>query len=525
MHVCMCYSANVRTFRAAAARQIWVLASAVSVCFAQLPASAPAGAAARPLPLPESGRMNTAGSVSVQQTATPAGTATIGTSVQVGGALQGSVPGEAPAGPITLMLAEAVRRGLETNLGAITAQNTNRLAAAQRIQALSALLPNVSLGAAENVSQVNLAAFGFTFTPPPGLNFSFPTVVGPFWTSQAQASFSAPIFDPVARRNWQSTRELERASALSARDARELVVLAVAGIYLQTVATAARIESQRAQVANAQAVYDQAQVRKAAGTNARIDVMRTLVELQTQRQRLAALEADVRKQKIALARTIGLPLDRELVLSETLSSTSVPVPPAAEATARALQNRADIRAAEAQVTAAERVVSAAHAERLPSASIGGDYGVLGKSPTQAHGVFAFTGSVSFPVFQGGRIRGDIEQAEAVLRQRKAELADQRGRVEQEVRVSLIELETALGQVQLAENNRSYAAETLREARDRLNLGVGTTVEVVQAQEQVATAESDFVSSLLALDLARLTLSRALGEAETSLPDLLRGPHP
>src|SRR5262249_21593274 len=162
--------------------------------------------------------------------------------------------------------------------------------AAQRIQILSVLLPNISANVAQNESQVNLAAFGFKFSLPPGLNFSIPSVVGPFGYSQAQATVSQSVFDAVARRNYQAARELEHAATLSARDARELVVLAVAGSYLQIVATAARIESQRAQVANAQAVSDQAQVRKTAGTNSRIDVMRTLVELQTQKQRLNALE-------------------------------------------------------------------------------------------------------------------------------------------------------------------------------------------------------------------------------------------
>jgi outer membrane protein TolC len=476
--------------------------------------------------LPQSGRTNSTGSVSIDQTATPSGTATIGTTVQVSGNLQGSVPGEPPlAGLLMLTLADAVKRGLLTNLGVITSVNANGEASAQRIQALSALLPNISIGVSETVTQVNLAAFGFTFSAPPGSGFSIPSVVGPFSYSQAQASFSQSVYDPVARRNVAASRAMEQASFLSAKDARELVVLAVAASYLRTVATAARIDSQRAQVANAQAVYDQAVVRKNAGTNARIDVMRTLVELQTQKQRLSALESDFRKQKLALARAIGLPLDRDFTLSEPLSPTTVPVPDAGESVRRAMQQRSDLRAAEQQVSAAERIVAAAHAERLPSVSFSGDYGVLGANPAQTHSVFALTGSVNFPVFQGGRVKGDIEQAETTLRQRKAELADQRGRIEQEVRTSLIELETALGQVRVAQNNRDYAAETLREARDRLNLGVGTTVEVVQAQEQVATAESDFVSSLLALDVARLTLSRATGEAEALLPDLLKVKQP
>jgi outer membrane protein TolC len=171
------------------------------------------------------------------------------------------------------------------------------------------------------------------------------------------------------------------------------------------------------------------------------------------------------------------------------------------------------------------VVSAARAERLPSASITADYGVLGATPVSNHGVYSVVGAVNVPVFQGGRVKADIEQAEATLHQRQAELADQRGRVEEEVRTALIELETAIGEVRLAENNRGFANETLREARDRFNAGVATTVEVVQAQEQVASAESDYISGLFAFDLARISLSRATGQAEADLPSLLSGVAP
>lgn len=446
--------------------------------------------------------------------------------MQVNGDLQGSVPASNPPdGPVTLTLADAVRRGLQTNLGLISASTSSATARAERIQMLSALLPNISANASETVSQVNLAAYGFKFQIPASLNFSIPAVVGPFSYSQVQGVVSQSILDPVAIQNWKASKELEAGSRLAARDARELVVMAVASSYLQSIAAASRIESQRAQVANAQAVYDQAQVRKTAGTNARIDVMRTLVELQTQKQRLNSLESDWRKQKIALARAIGLPLDREINLSEPLASGNAELPDAAGAIAQALQNRQDLQAVSAQVRAAEHALSAARGERLPSVDFNGNYGLSGSDPAHTHGVFTVSGSVNVPIWSGGRTRGEIAQAEAALRQHQAELADQRGRVEQEVRNSLIDLETASGQLDLARSNRTYAAETLREARDRFGLGVATTVEVVQAQEQVASAESDYVSSLLSFDLARLSLARAVGRAEVPLPDLLKGERP
>jgi outer membrane protein TolC len=133
--------------------------------------------------------------------------------------------------------------------------------------------------------------------------------------------------------------------------------------------------------------------------------------------------------------------------------------------------------------------------------------------------------VNVPIWHGGRTKGDIQQAEATLHQRQAELDDQRARVEQDVRNALIELETAAGQVKLADSNRNYANETLAEARDRFAAGVATTVEVVQAQEQVANAESDYISSLFSFDLAELSLARATGGAEAELPDLLKESRP
>jgi len=508
------------------ARALFALCLTYAAGFAQL-AGPPAGSggSSRALPLPLSGR-DVSGSVSVQQTATSSGAETIASSTEIAGGFHGSVPGEAvPLGSILLTLGDAVRRGLQTNLGALSAGYSAREARAQTAQALSYLRPNISIGASETATQINLAAYGFKFNVPSGFNFSIPSVVGPFSYSQAQGSLNYSVWDPVLRRNLQVSKETERASVFSAKDARELVVLAVAGTYLQLLATAASVESQRAQVENARAVNQQAEVRRTAGTNARIDVVRTLVELETQQQRLNALVAEVRKQKIVLARLIGLPLERDLVLSESLGFPPLEVPDAQSTIQHAYENRQDLKAAQAQVQAAEYAVRAARAERLPSAYLSGDYGVSGPNPVSTHGVFAVTGSVNVPVWTGGRVKADIEQADAALAQRKAELADQQGQVEQEVRTALIELETAIGQVRLAQQNRGYANETLRESRDRFGLGVATTVEVVQAQEQVANAESDYVSSLYSFEVARIALARATGEAEKQMPDLLKASQP
>jgi outer membrane protein TolC len=494
----------------------WVAAGAS----AQFGTSGAAQQSNRAVQLPLSGKAGSQESVVTRQSASS------GTSVEVSGDYAGSVPAEnVPPGAITLTLRDAIQKGLTANLGPIAAGNASRAARAARIQALSALLPNIAASASDTVTQVNLAAYGFQFKLPANSDFSIPSVVGPFNYSSLQGTLSQSVYDPVALRNWRAAKESQRAALLSAKDARELVVLAVGGTYLQTVAAVARLDSQRAQVANAQAIYRQAEVRKTAGTNARIDVTRSLVELQTERQRLSSLDADLRKQKISLARLTGLPLDRDMALADPLSFSESPVPDVSAALQLAYRQRSDLKAFETQVRAAEIALSAAHGERLPSASINGNYGVLGPNPTSTHGVFTVTGTVNVPIWQGNRTKGDIQEAEAALDQRKAELADKRAKVEQEIRDASIEFETAAGQVHVAESNRRLASETLSQARDRFSAGVSTTLEVVQAQQQVASAESDYISSLFSFNLAKLSRARAMGEIESDLANFLKGNHP
>src|SRR5439155_14602101 len=132
---------------------------------------------------------------------------------------------------------------------------------------------------------------------------------------------------------------------------------------------------------------------------------------------------------------------------------------------QALKDRPDVRAAAAGQKAAEFARRAAGAEYYPSLDVTADYGAVGVTPTnQAHGTFTVAGTVRFPLYRSGRIRADIEQAEATLGQRTAEYEDTKGRAEQDVRVAVLDLTAASQQVKVAESNKGLAADTLQQAR-------------------------------------------------------------
>jgi outer membrane protein TolC len=471
------------------------------------------------LPLPLSGRSSQSiGQVSTQQMTLPAGTSVLQPSVMVVGNYQGSVPGTpVMSGSLRLSMADAVKRGLQTNLGLITSDAVSSTVRAQRMQVLSQMFPQINASAGESVMQLNLASYGFN-----AISSAIPKVIGPFQYVQAQANVNWNALSLTNFRNMQAANSVDRATQLSARDARELVVLAVSGSYLQVISANAQIESQRRQVEYAQAIYDRANTQFRAGTNTRVDLTRSLVQLQVEQERLLSLEGDYEQQKIAFARLIGLPLDTDIVFTEPLQAKDLDTVDEAGALHAAFARRWDLRAAEEQRTAAERTLSAARGERLPSVSFNGYYGASGTHPEESHGNFAAQGTINVPIFDGGRISGDIRQAQATLRQRQAEYDDQKAKVEQDVRNALVQLRVAAGQVKLAESNRQYAQETLTQSRDRFEAGVTNTVEVVQAQQQQASAENDYISSLFAWNIARLSLARAIGDAETEVTALYPG---
>jgi outer membrane protein TolC len=301
-------------------------------------------------------------------------------------------------------------------------------------------------------------------------------------------------------------------------------VLVVGSSYLQALADASRVAAVTAEVQTAQALYDQAVNLKNAGMTAGIDVMRAQVELQAQQQRLLVAQNDYDKQLLSLARTIGVPMGQDFKLADTMPN-SAPVPITFdEALKRAYEKRSDYHQLQAQLRAAELSVKAAKAERYPELGVNGDYGVLGKTPGNSHGTFTAATGVTIPIFEGRKIDADVLQAETVLQQRQAELDDLRQRIEYEVRTAFLDVNAATAQLKVATSALAVAREQVSQSRDRFAAGVTNTVEVVQAQEQRATAEENYIDSLYAHNVAKLNLARALGVAEEATKRFLGGQH-
>ncbi len=431
--------------------------------------------------------------------------------------LLGGIPtGKATGSVIPLPLSEALKRGLSYNLGNVLSAESTRAVSGARILALSRLLPQVTAGVTEAQEQVNLAAYGFPGIP------GVPTIAGPFNVFDARASVTQTVLDLPALSRYRAGNENLKAAQFSNENTRDLVVYICANLYLQAVASSSRIDATRAQVNTAEALYNLASDQKSAGVVPGIEVLRAQVELQAQQQRLIVAEDRFEKDKLALARAIGLPLGQEFTLADGMSYAAMAPMSLDESVQRAYAQRPDYQSAQARVRSAELERKSAKDERLPTVNFSADYGVLGQRPWENHGTFSVTSTVRFPIFQGGRVRGLVYEADAALHQRQAELEDLRGRIYYDIRNAFLDLKAAADRVQVAQSAIKLANEQVEESKDRFRAGVTNNVEVVQAQEALATASENYIASLQAHSAAKLALARAIGISDTAYEQFLRG---
>ncbi len=515
---------TTRAIQAGSLLVLLILASAHAV--AQFGASGSASQATFANQLPLRGADGQNGSVNASQAPVPGTTTsvnTLNTSVQISGSYSGSTNSTAKI-PFTgkLPFLEAIQRGLDYNLGAEGMAQALRQAHGQAKVARSSLLPNLTASASETVQQTNLKTAGIRLNSSIA-GLSIPSIVGPYNYFDLRAHLTQTIGDITAWKNYRSSQELARSQEYALKDAHDLVVLAVGGSYLQVVAARARVASAEAQLATATALYQQASQQRAEGLLALTDLNKSHVEVLTDQERLESLRNDLAKQKINLARMTGLPPNDQFEVSDDIPFTPGPDIDLADALAQAYAGRQDLKATASQFHASELARSAAHAERLPSLAVNGDYGVNGINPNQSHGTFSATATLSIPIWRGGRTEGDIQQADATFAQRRSELDNLHDKIESDIRGAYLDLQTAAKQVSVAGENLEVTHQTLELTRQRYESGVTDNVEVVQAQETVANAELDYINSVFADNLAKLSLARALGNAEDHLRQFLKIP--
>jgi outer membrane protein TolC len=420
---------------------------------------------------------------------------------------QGSVAtGEVSPQPIDLTLDDAMQRGLKNNLGVILNGTQVAGARGQRLSELQGLLPEVDFKAQESVEQVDLAAEGLRI---PG----FPTIIGPFGFTDLRASLTWSLVDVTSLRNYFAARHNFVSAQLSAADARDLVVLTVGNAYLLVIADQTRVTSVDQQVATSKISLNQAVANHEAGTAPLLDELRARVDYQSLEQQLIVAQNGLEKDKLALARVIGLPLAQKFNLVDTAPYAAFDLIDVDAAIRDAHANRKDLAAMVEKTKAVEEQRKSATAERLPTVAFAGDYGDIGVNVRHSHGTGDAQGTLAAPLFKEYGLRGDAQVAQSQLDTQRAQMSDLNAQVDADVRDALLDIASAQKQVEVTHSSVDLANEALSEAQQRYANGVSDNLAVSQAEQSVAQANDQYVASLYRHNVAKLSLARALGAAQ------------
>ncbi len=428
----------------------------------------------------------------------------------------------ATGGAMPLGLDEAIQRGMQYNLQQILAQQNERAVHGEILTVGNNLLPTITAQVQSNAQEINLAAMGFKASTLSGLNlgnFAFSEIVKVNTTS-AQLNLDQALFNLPAYEFYRAAQKAELVAQLTTRLGRGNMALSVGTQYLQCIADSSQIANALALEKSDEVALRQATLSHDAGVGINLDVLRARVQLQTQQQARISAEVTLAKDKIALARMIGLPADQELTLTDTVPFSEFAALSQPEALKLAFTRRKDYLSLEAQLEVAQRTAKAVRYQRLPTLAFTGFYGVLGETTGLYHGDFVAAGKLQFPIFQEASLRGESEVASAQIDRVRSQLASLRVTIDQQIRSNMLDVQSSSELVKAAQSNVELSQQALSDATDRYTAGVTDDLPLVQAQATLVAAQNRLVQSEFQYNQSKLALARSIGVVETQYKSYL-----
>lgn len=409
--------------------------------------------------------------------------------------------------PVKMSFENAVERALQNQRVMRLAHEKVREARGREWQMASELLPHLTASAfQERTGRENLAALGFQ-------GEGFPQLIGPFNTFDARFELTQSLLNLSAFARFQAGKSEVRAAGYQEELAHQQVVLITAAAYLEALRSYSALKAAHADLDLARRLLRQAEHQAEAGVANGVDVARADTRAAQEELRYENIRRSVQDAYLDFQRVTGLSYSSLVEFQDSLAFVEDPPPPAGEAVASALENRMEIGAAREILHADHELEWAARGERFPRVDFSGNYGLSGTGPDKsARQTGAGLLRVSVPIFEGGKIHGDAEEASSRKKQQEIDLEDLKRQIEEDVYKALWTLQTQTDQVRAAGKVVLLAKRELRLAGDRFTQGVGDNIEVLNAQTALAQAREGYITALAQYHLARINFYFALGRS-------------
>lgn len=302
------------------------------------------------------------------------------------------------------------------------------------------------------------------------------------------------------------------AADLSLENVRQEVRYRTKAAYCQVLQRRSIIEVRKEAVRNLEEHLNTVGTQYEIGTVAKADVLASEVQLASQRQALNAAEGEYKKAMAALSNIIGLPAYTELDLAEIWPGEQE-IEAIDACIGFALQNRADVIAARFLVKQAEANVRMAKAGYRPKVTLKAEKDIAGEgalfkddhSEAWQAGVQA-----SWDFFDNGITAAKVKEAQAALRKAESEEKETQEAIELAVVDAHTDLTTAVQNIRITETAVREAEEDYAIARVRYEEGVDTNLAVMDAQEKLVEARTNYYTAIYSANESRAQLDRAMG---------------
>jgi len=428
-------------------------------------------------------------------------------------ALDLTAPGAgAEKGLPELSLAGALLELDRQNLTVVEARERAAEAEAAVTEVGSALIPTVSaLGSyVRNRDEFAIklpANLGPGIGLPPG-----GAVIQPLAQLSAAGSVRIPLIVPTAWFDLGQARSVARGSLATVDATRLEVRTGFAQSAYGALAGEEVVAAAERALADAAELTRSAKRRVAAGTSAPIDILKAQTEEVARRSDLAGARADLDRARFALGVLLGRDGPVRVLVPEVEATVSGEEGTAEEDLAReALADRPELTASAAQIDAAESAKSAAWARLAPTVTASAKaFAANVPYPTGKTNGWQATVDLTWVVFDGGLWLGKRREAEAQAAGARAGAEAERLAILKEVHDGWRDLSVAGEQLELAKTRRELAAESAASARRSFEAGVASSLEVIDANDRLFTADVALASARARFAQAHLELLRATG---------------
>ncbi len=426
--------------------------------------------------------------------------------------------GAAPANTTSLTLDEAVRTGLEKSRILEIARLERDMAGQKIRESWSAVLPRITTG----VTYTRTLKPSVLLLPP---NPGFPRQLETSSDNAGRATLDVyqPLFNGAALAGIRASSIVRKMSEEACRSAESAVVADIKLSYFDALIAKEQFSLIEQSIARWEQSRKDTRAMFRQGVAADIDTLKAFLSVENLRPDLLQSENRVATTMTRLKNTMGIPADSNIKLSSKLELPSVTYPADINAAYReALDSRPDLHQLDLQVQAEGEKINAARAERFPLLSA---FGKLesqtafndGIRPSDSHWLASSSAGLqlTMPLFTGYRISAQVEQAKIGQLQTRLRYEELKANIRAEIEVRFLNFRESQKRIEVQSKTISVAERSYHISRLRFKEGIGSRLELTDAELQLNKAKTNYLQAVYDGLAASTQLDKALGRSSIS----------